>query len=83
MLFWLRLSDLDAVAKGEADAAVGVDRRMIQQFSPGFLIEFRHLLRQFVQGADELLRCCFGGNQGGDLPGHFIMLSLDTVVWVN
>ena len=39
------LSDFNAVAEGEADAAVGVDRCMIQQFSPGLRIECRHLLR--------------------------------------
>ena len=38
------LSDLDAVAEDEADVAVCVDRRMIQQLSPGLWIEFRHLL---------------------------------------
>ena len=34
------LSDLDAVAKGETDAAVGADRRVIQQLSPGLRIAF-------------------------------------------
>ena len=65
-------SDLDAVAEGEADAAVGVDRCMIQQFSPGLRVKCRHLLRQAAQGADELLRCGLGGNQNGDLPGHLL-----------
>ena len=37
-------SDLDAVAEGEADAAVGANRRMIQQLSPGLRGECRHLL---------------------------------------
>ena len=60
------LSYLDAVAEGKANAAVGVDRCMIQQLSPGLRIESRHPLLQSVQGADELLRCCLGGNQGGD-----------------
>ena len=39
------LSDLDAVAEGEADGAVSVDRCMIQQLSPDLRIECRHLLR--------------------------------------
>ena len=51
MVFFIFLSNLHAVAEGEADAAVGVDRHMIQQFSPGFRIESRHLLRQAVMGA--------------------------------
>ena len=58
------LSNLHAVAEGEADAAVGVDRHMIRQFSPGFRIESRHLLRQAVMGAVKFL----GGvsaNKGG------------------
>ena len=49
------MSDLDAVAEGEADAAVGANRCMIQQFSPGLRIEFRHLLRQSVMGAVKFL----------------------------
>ena len=58
------LSNLHAVAEGEADAAVGADRHMFQQFSPGFRIESRHLLRQAVMGAVKFL----GGvsaNKGG------------------
>ena len=39
MVFLYFLSNLHAVAEGEADAAVGADRHMIQQFSPGFRIE--------------------------------------------
>ena len=73
-------SDLDAVAECEADAAVGVNRRMIQQLSPGLRVECRHLLRQAAQGADELLHCGLGGNQSGDLPGHLVMLGLDAIV---
>ena len=64
MVFFIILSDLDAVAEGAANAAVAVDRRMIQQFSPGFRIESRHLLRQAVMGAVKFL----GGvsaNKGG------------------
>ena len=73
-------SDLDAVAEGEADAAVGVNRRMIQQFSPGLRVKCCHLLRQAAQGADELLRCSLGGNQGGDLTCHLVVLSLDAII---
>ena len=62
-------SDLNAVAEGEANAAVGVDRRMIQQLPPGLRVECRHLLRQAAQAVNELLRCGLGGNQSGDLPG--------------
>ncbi len=59
----LFLSDLDAVAEGEADAAVGADRRVIQQFSPRLRIEFRHLPRQSAQCVDESLHSGLGGNQ--------------------
>ncbi len=50
------LSGFVAVAEGEADAAVGVDRRMIQQLFLGFRIESRHILRQAVQGSDQQQR---------------------------
>ena len=73
-------SDLNAVAEGEADAAIGVNRRMIQQLSPGLWIEGRHLLRQGLQGDNELLCCGLGGNQSGDLPGCLVVLSLDAIV---
>ena len=73
-------SDLDAVAEGEADAAVGANRCMIQQFSPGLRVKCCHLLWETFQSADELLRCSLGGNQGGDLPGHLVMLSLDAII---
>ena len=74
------LSDFNAVAEGEADAAVGVNRCMIQQLSPGLRIESRHLLRQAAKGADELLRCSLGGNQGGDLTCHLVVLSLVAII---
>ena len=74
------LSDLNAVAEGEADAAVGVNRCMIQQLSPGLRVECRHLLRETFQSADELLRCSLGGNQGGDLTCHLVVLSLDAII---
>ena len=56
-------SDLNAVAEGEADAAVGANRCMIQQFSPGLRVKCRHLLWETFQSADELLRCGLGGNR--------------------
>ena len=59
-------SDLDAVAKGEANFTVSADRCVIQQLAPGLRIECRHLLRQTAQGSNELLGCSLGGNQGGD-----------------
>ena len=65
-----RTSEFDAVAEGEADAAVGANRCMIQQFSPGLRVECRYLLWESAQGADDLLCCSLGGNQGGDLPGY-------------
>ncbi len=74
------LSDLNAVAEGEADAAIVTDRCMIQQLSPGLRVECRHLLWESAQGADELLRSGLGGNQGGDLPGHLVVLSLDAII---
>ena len=40
----IRSSDLDTVAECEADAAVGANRRMIQQLSPGLRVECRYLL---------------------------------------
>ena len=76
----IRPSYFDAVAESEADAAVGIDRCMIQQFSPGLRVKCCHLLRQAAQGADELLRCGLVGNQGGDLPGYFVVLGLDAIV---
>ena len=79
----IRPSDLDAVAEGEADAAVGVDCCMIQQLSPGFWVECRHLLRKAAQGTDELLRSGLGRIQRGDLLSHFIVLGLDAVVPVD
>ena len=63
----IRPSYFDAVAESEADAAVGIDRCMIQHFSPGLRVKCCYLLRQAAQGADELLRCSLGGNQSGDL----------------
>ena len=74
------LSDLNAVAEGEADAAVGVNRCMIQQLSPGLRVECRHLLRETFQSADELLSSSLGGNHSGDLPGHLVVLSLDAII---
>ena len=43
-------SDLNAVAEGEADAAVGANRCMIQQFSPGLRVKCCHLLRRAEDG---------------------------------
>ena len=61
------LSDLVAVAKGETDGAVGADRRVIQQLSPGLRNEFRHLPRQSMQCVVESLHSGLGGNQGTTL----------------
>ena len=74
------LSDLNAVAEGEADAAIDTNRCMIQQLTPGLWIECRRLLREPTQCADELLRCGLGGDQGGDLPSHLVVLGLDAIV---
>ena len=73
-------SDLNAIAEGEADGTVGVDRCMIQQLTPCFRIEFRHLLRQTAQCVYELLGGGFCGNHGSDLPSYLVMLSLDAII---
>ena len=55
MLFRIALSDRGTVSEGEADAAIGINRRVIQQLSPGLRVECRNLLRQAAQRVYELL----------------------------